>query len=162
MNIWSYILKRVLLMIPTLFGVVAITFAVIQFVPGGPVEQAMLEMKGRGGGGEASGGGAASGASAYRGRQGIDEQRIAEIKQLYGFDKPPVERFWTMLKGFLTFDLGKSFYHHGDVWTLVKCRTRYSCLPPSSFLSGARGAGLGLFIHLLSHRAFSSHQVPIT
>jgi microcin C transport system permease protein len=122
MNIWSYILKRVLLMIPTLFGVVAITFAVIQFVPGGPVEQAMLEMKGRGGGGEASGGGAASGASAYRGRQGIDEQRIAEIKQLYGFDKPPVERFWTMLKGFLTFDLGKSFYHHGDVWTLVKSK----------------------------------------
>ncbi|HZG18411.1 MAG TPA: microcin C ABC transporter permease YejB [Herbaspirillum sp.] len=122
MNIWSYILKRVLLMIPTLFGVVAITFAVIQFVPGGPVEQAMLEMKGRGGGGEASGGGAASGASAYRGRQGIDEQRIEEIKKLYGFDKPPVERFWSMLKGFLTFDLGKSFYHHGDVWTLVKSK----------------------------------------
>ncbi|NUU02035.1 microcin C ABC transporter permease YejB [Herbaspirillum robiniae] len=122
MNIWSYILKRVLLMVPTLFGVIAITFAVIQFVPGGPVEQAMLEMKGRGGGGEASGGGAATGASAYRGRQGIDEQRIEEIKKLYGFDKPPAERFWGMVKGFLTFDLGKSFYHHGDVWTLVKSK----------------------------------------
>jgi hypothetical protein len=81
-----------------------------------------------GGGGEASGGGAASGASAYRGRQGIDEQRIAEIKQLYGFDKPPVERFWTMLKGFLTFDLGKSFYHHGDVWTW----SNPSCRSPSA------------------------------
>ncbi|MET3433496.1 microcin C transport system permease protein [Herbaspirillum seropedicae] len=138
MNIWSYILKRLLLMIPTLFGVVAITFAVIQFVPGGPVEQAMLEMKGRSGGGEASGGGAASGASAYRGRQGIDEQRIAEIKQLYGFDKPPVERFWTMLKGFLTFDLGKSFYHHGDVWTLVKSK-----LPVS--------ISIGLWTFLLSY-----------
>ncbi|WP_343587002.1 microcin C ABC transporter permease YejB [Herbaspirillum sp.] len=122
MNIWSYILKRVLLMVPTLFGVIAITFAVIQFVPGGPVEQAMLEMKGRSGGGEASGGGAATGAAGYRGRQGIDEQRIAEIKQLYGFDKPPIERFGLMLKGFLSFDLGKSFYHHGDVWTLVKSK----------------------------------------
>ncbi|MFL9923264.1 microcin C ABC transporter permease YejB [Herbaspirillum lusitanum] len=118
MNIWSYILKRVLLMLPTLFGVVAITFAVIQFVPGGPVEQALLEMKGRSGGGEASGGGA----SGYRGRQGIDEQRIEEIKKLYGFDKPPLERFGQMLKGFATFDLGQSFYHHADVWTLVKSK----------------------------------------
>lgn len=115
MNIWSYILKRVLLMLPTLFGVVAITFAVIQFVPGGPVEQALMEMKAINGGGEASGGGASS----YRGRQGIDAERVAEIKALYGFDKPPAERFWLMLKGFATFDLGKSFYHHMDVWDLV-------------------------------------------
>jgi microcin C transport system permease protein len=115
MNIWSYTLKRILLMLPTLFGVVAITFAVIQFVPGGPVEQALIEMKGRGGAGEASGGGA----SPYRARQGIDAGRIDEIKALYGFDKPPVERFWHMLKGFASFDLGKSFYHHGDVWQLI-------------------------------------------
>lgn len=118
MNIWSYILKRVLLMLPTLFGVIAITFAVIQFVPGGPVEQALIEMKGLGGGGEASGGGA----SQYRGRQGVDSDRVNEIKALYGFDKPPAERFWQMLKGFLSFDLGKSFYHHGDVWQLVKSK----------------------------------------
>ena len=118
MNIWSYILKRILLMLPTLLGVVMITFAVIQFVPGGPVEQALIEMKGLGGGGEASGGGA----SQYRGRQGIDTERVNEIKALYGFDKPPVERFWQMLKGFATFDLGKSFYHHGDVWQLVKSK----------------------------------------
>ncbi|HEX2603983.1 MAG TPA: microcin C ABC transporter permease YejB [Oxalicibacterium sp.] len=117
MNIWSYILKRVLLMIPTLFGVIAITFAVIQFVPGGPVEQALIELKGQvGAGGEASGGGASS---QYRGRQGIDAERVAEIKKLYGFDKPPLERFWQMLKGFATFDLGQSFYHHEDVWHLV-------------------------------------------
>ena len=117
MNIWSYILKRVLLMIPTLFGVIAITFAVIQFVPGGPVEQALMELKGQdGAGGEASGGGASS---QYRGRQGIDAERVAEIKKLYGFDKPPLERFWQMLKGFATFDLGQSFYHHEDVWHLV-------------------------------------------
>ncbi|MES2935728.1 MAG: ABC transporter permease subunit [Pseudomonadota bacterium] len=115
MNIWSYIIKRVLLMLPTLLGVVAITFAVIQFVPGGPVEQALIELKGQVGAGEATGGGA----SQYRGRQGIDAERVAEIKALYGFDKPAGERFWQMLKGFATFDLGKSFYHHKDVWELV-------------------------------------------
>lgn len=120
MNIWAYIFKRVLLMIPTLFGVIAITFAVIQFVPGGPVEQALMELKqgAQTGGGEASGGGA----SQYRGRQGIDAERVKEIKALYGFDKPPLERFWQMVKGFLTLDLGKSFYHHQDVWSLVKSK----------------------------------------
>lgn len=118
MNIWAYIAKRLLLMLPTLFGVIAITFAVIQFVPGGPVEQALMELKGQVGAGEASGGGA----SQYRGRQGIDAERVAEIKALYGFDKPPLERFWQMLKGFATFDLGQSFYHHKDVWELVKSK----------------------------------------
>ncbi|MEN3365491.1 MAG: microcin transport system permease protein [Burkholderiales bacterium] len=115
MNIWAYIAKRLLLMLPTLFGVIAITFAVIQFVPGGPVEQMMMELKGQASGAEASGGGA----SDYRGRQGVDAERVKEIQALYGFDKPPVERFWQMLKGFATFDLGKSFYHHKDVWSLV-------------------------------------------
>jgi ribonucleotide reductase alpha subunit len=80
-----YIVKRVLLMIPTLLGVITLTFAVIQFVPGGPVEQMMLEIKGRGdasvGAGESSGGGSSS--STYRGRQGIDEERLKEIKALY-------------------------------------------------------------------------------
>ena len=118
MNLWSYIIKRVLLMLPTLLGVIAITFAVIQFVPGGPVEQALVELKGQfGAGGEAGGGGGVG--AQYRGRQGIDAERVAEIKALYGFDKPPVERFWQMLKGFATFDLGQSFYHHKDVWDLV-------------------------------------------
>jgi microcin C transport system permease protein len=116
MNIWSYIAKRMLLMLPTLLGVIAITFAVIQFVPGGPVEQAIMELKGQVGAGEASG----RGASEYRGRQGIDAERVKEIKQLYGFDKPAHERFWQMLKGFATFDLGQSFYHHKDVWN--RCR----------------------------------------
>ncbi len=118
MNLWFYIAKRLLLMLPTLIGVIAITFAVIQFVPGGPVEQALLELKGRSGGGEATGGGA----SDYRGRQGIDAERVAEIKALYGFDKPAPERFWQMLKGFASFDLGQSFYHHKDVWELVKSK----------------------------------------
>jgi microcin C transport system permease protein len=118
MNIWSYIAKRILLMIPTLLGVIAITFAVIQFVPGGPVEQALMEMKGSLRAGEAASGGP----SQYRGRQGIDAERVKEIKALYGFDKPAPERFWQMLKGFATFDLGRSFYHHMDVWQLVKSK----------------------------------------
>jgi microcin C transport system permease protein len=118
MNLWAYIAKRLLLMLPTLFGVIAITFAVIQFVPGGPVEQMLSELKGQTGAGEVSN----RGPSDYRGRQGIDAERVKEIQALYGFDKPPVERFGQMLKGFATFDLGKSFYHHKDVWGLVKSK----------------------------------------
>ncbi|MBN4665034.1 microcin C ABC transporter permease YejB [Pandoraea nosoerga] len=113
---WSYILKRLLIMIPTLLGVITLTFVVIQFVPGGPVEQVMLELKGRGGGGEASGGG---GGSNYRGRHGIDAQQLAQIKALYGFDKTPMERYWLMLKRFAKFDLGQSYFHHRSVWSLI-------------------------------------------
>jgi microcin C transport system permease protein len=112
----SYILKRLLLMIPTLFGVLLMTFVVIQFVPGGPVEQMVAQLQGRDSGGE----GAAAGGSGYRGRQGVDAQRIEEIKALYGFDKPATERFWMMLGQFARFDLGKSFFYPKDVWTLIK------------------------------------------
>jgi len=112
----SYILKRFLLMVPTLLGVLLITFVVIQFVPGGPVEQMVAQLQGRDSGGE----GAASAGAGYRGRQGLDPQRIEEIKKLYGFDKPAPERFWSMLKSFARFDLGTSFYQRKDVWTLIK------------------------------------------
>jgi microcin C transport system permease protein len=112
----SYILKRLLLMIPTLFGVLLLTFAVIQFVPGGPVEQMVSQLQGRDSGGERA---AASG-SGYRGRQGLDPQRIEEIKALYGFDKPPLTRFADMLKAYARFDLGQSFYQRKAVWQLVK------------------------------------------
>jgi microcin C transport system permease protein len=112
----AYIFKRLLLMIPTLFGVLLLTFAVIQFVPGGPVEQMVSQLQGRDTGGE----GAAAAGSGYRGRQGVDAARIAEIKTLYGFDKPPTERFWMMLKQFAQFDLGKSFFYPKDVWNLIK------------------------------------------
>lgn len=113
---FSYILKRLLLMIPTLLGVLIITFGVIQFVPGGPVEQMAAQLQGRDSGGER----AASSGAGYRGRQGLDAQRIEEIKKLYGFDKPAHERLWTMLKSFARFDLGTSFYQRKDVWQLVK------------------------------------------
>ncbi len=113
---FSYILKRLLLMVPTLLGVLLVTFVVIQFVPGGPVEQMVAQLQGRDTGGE----GAAVGGAGYRGRQGVDAARIAEIKQLYGFDKPAPERFVQMLGQFARFDLGKSFFYPKDVWTLVK------------------------------------------
>ena len=112
----SYILKRLLLMVPTLFGVLLVTFAVIQFVPGGPVEQMVSQLQGRDSGGE---GAAASGAG-YRGRQGVDAKRIEEIRQLYGFDKPAPERFMQMLGQFARFDLGSSFFYPKTVWQLVR------------------------------------------
>ncbi len=111
----SYLLKRLLLMVPTLFGVLLLTFGMIQFVPGGPVEQMVSQLQGRDSGGER----AASSGAGYRGRQGLDEKRIDEIKVLYGFDKPPVERFWLMLKSFARFDLGTSFYQRKAVSELV-------------------------------------------
>ncbi len=112
----AYVLKRLLLMVPTLLGVLLLTFVVIQFVPGGPVEQMVSQLQGRDTGGE----GAASAGAGYRGRQGVDAARIAEIRALYGFDKPPHERFWQMLKQFAQFDLGRSFFYPKDVWQLVK------------------------------------------
>jgi microcin C transport system permease protein len=119
---WSYILKRLLLMIPTLFGILLITFIVIQFVPGGPVEQMVAQLQGR----DAAGGevgaraAAAPGLGGYRGRQGVDAAKVEEIKKLYGFDKPPLERFVQMLGQFARFDLGRSFFQNKDVWQLIR------------------------------------------
>jgi len=112
----AYILKRLLLMIPTLLGILTLTFIVIQFVPGGPVEQMVAQLQGRDTGGE----GAATGGAGYRGRQGVDAARIEEIRAFYGFDKPAHERFWIMLKQYARFDLGKSFFYPKSVWELVK------------------------------------------
>ena len=121
----SYILKRLLLMVPTLFGVLLMTFVVIQFVPGGPVEQMVAQLQGRDVGGE----GAAAAGAGYRGRQGVDAKRIEEIKALYGFDKPATERFWMMMGQFARFDLGKSFFYPKDVWTLIKEKLPVSISP---------------------------------
>ena len=111
---FAYVLKRVLLMIPTLLGVLLVTFAVIQFVPGGPVEQYLSEAKAA-----AGHAGVESGGSSYRGNQGVDPKRLAEIKALYGFDKPAPERLWIMLRQFAHFDLGRSFFQNKDVWSLI-------------------------------------------
>ena len=110
---FTYILKRILLMLPTLLGVLFLTFVVIQFVPGGPVEQYLAEAK-AGAGGSAEGGG-----MGYRGSQGVDPKRIEQIKALYGFDKPAHERFIQMVGQFARFDLGKSFFQNKAVSELI-------------------------------------------
>jgi len=116
---FSYIVRRILLMIPTLFGIMLITFVVTQFVPGGPVERIIAEMESAANGGvEVSG----RSSSLYQGDQGLDEERIAELKALYGFDKPPLTRFVTMMKNYILFDFGESYYHHRKVVDLVISR----------------------------------------
>ena len=117
MAIWSYVLRRLLLMIPTLLGILLITFAIIQFVPGGPVEQMVAQLRGRDVGGAGEGPASPGG---YRGRQGVDAAQIEEIKKLYGFDRPAPERFVKMIGQFARFDLGRSFFHNKDVWQLIK------------------------------------------
>ena len=116
---FSYIVKRILLMIPTLFGVMAITFAVTQFVPGGPVEKIISKIEGFGDGSQEI---RSAGAGVYRGNIGLDGDRIEHLRKLYGFDQPPLKRFLTMMKNYFTFDFGVSYYHHRSVAELVISR----------------------------------------
>lgn len=113
---WNYILRRILLMIPTLFGIMTFTFLVIQFVPGGPVEQMLAVMEKSATTGEASAG---SGSGAYRGRKGLDPVQIEALRKLYGFDQPAHERFLLMIGNYLKFEFGESYYHHRRVVDLV-------------------------------------------
>ena len=113
-----YIIKRILLMIPTLIGVMLITFIVTQFVPGGPVEKLVSEMEQFGqGSGETL-----SATSLYRGGEGLDTERLTRLRELYGFDKPPVVRFFTMMKNYVAFDFGSSYYYQQSVVALVISR----------------------------------------
>ena len=109
----GYILKRLLLMVPTLFGVMLITFAITQFVPGGPVERLVAQLSGYGAGGDTTSGGL------YQGNKGLDQERVEQLKKLYGFDRPPLTRFLTMMRQYLVFDFGHSYYHHMSVAQLV-------------------------------------------
>jgi len=115
----AYIIRRILLMIPTLFGIMLITFIVTQFVPGGPVEQLLAEMKGHAAG--MTGGEVRSSRTSdlYQGARGLDQERIEKLRVLYGFDKPPTVRFLNMMKSYLLFDFGTSYYHHKSVVQLV-------------------------------------------
>ncbi|HEV2897889.1 MAG TPA: microcin C ABC transporter permease YejB [Pseudaminobacter sp.] len=125
----AYILRRVLLMIPTLFGIMAISFVVIQFAPGGPVEQVIAQLTGQGGEDRLSGGGGDIGASnldagggassRYRGAQGLNPEFIAKLEQQFGFDKPPLERFFKMLWDYARFDFGESFFRDISVIDLI-------------------------------------------
>ena len=124
----AYIFRRLLLMIPTLFGILLLNFLIIQLAPGGPVEQALAHMQGfavdatsRIGSGERSdiSADSSSGESKYRGAQGMDPALVAEIEQLYGFDKPPHERFFKMVGDYLRFDFGRSFFSDKPVVDLI-------------------------------------------
>lgn len=131
-----YIIRRLLLIVPTLFAIMAINFAIVQFAPGGPVEQLLAEIEGTavsatarlGGqaGSEVSSGGARpggadgqSGEGSYRGTQGLNPEFIAEIEKQFGFDKPPLERFGLMIGNYLTFDFGESYFRDETVINLV-------------------------------------------
>jgi microcin C transport system permease protein len=129
----AYIVRRLLLIVPTLFGIMVINFAVVQVAPGGPVEQLLAELQGTAteatgrisgvagepGGQAAEPGGPGDAASRYRGAQGLDPEFIAEIERQFGFDKPPVERFLLMMGNYLQFDFGESYFRDRAVVDLV-------------------------------------------
>ncbi|HBB79400.1 MAG TPA: microcin ABC transporter permease, partial [Pseudomonas sp.] len=118
----AYISRRLLLIIPTLFGILLINFLIIQAAPGGPVEQAIAKLEGfEGATSRIAGGGSevAMAGTNYRGAQGLDPDLVAEIERLYGFDKPPAERFWIMLSNYLRLDFGESFFRDAKVTDLI-------------------------------------------
>jgi len=119
----AYILRRLLLIVPTLFGILLVNFVLVQFMPGGPVEQVLARLEGDAsatarvtGGGSETGGGSGS---EYRGAQGLPPEFIADLERQFGFDKPPVERFFIMLGNYLTFDFGQSYFRSIGVVDLV-------------------------------------------
>ena len=129
----AYILRRLVLMIPTLIGIMAISFVIVQFAPGGPVERVIAQLTGTdvgatarvsGGGGDfggaRAGGGGADVSSKYRGARGLDPEFIKKLEKQFGFDKPPLERFWIMMKNYAVFDLGESYFRSISVLKLVE------------------------------------------
>jgi len=132
----SYLLRRILLMIPTLFGIMVVSFAIVQFAPGGPVERIIAQLSGTDVGatarisgspsGDFSGTGtqpgtttAEGGGSKYRGAQGLDPEFIKSLEKQFGFDKPPLERFFNMLWNYLRFDFGESYFRDVSVVSLI-------------------------------------------
>jgi microcin C transport system permease protein len=130
----AYILRRLLLIIPTMFGIMLVTFVIVQFAPGGPVEKLIAQLTGTdvgatsmisGGGGDFAGKpgqggpGEAVAPSKYRGAQGLDPEFIASLEKQFGFDKPAYERFFIMIKNYLTFDFGESYFRDTSVLGLI-------------------------------------------
>jgi len=150
----AYVLRRILLMIPTIVGIMAISFLVVQFAPGGPVERVIAQLQGAnvsatarisGGGSDfagtgtnAGGGSEDSATSKYRGAQGLDPEFIKSLEKQFGFDKPPLTRFGLMLWNYSRFDFGKSYFRDISVLKLIGEK-----LPVS--------ISLGLWMTLLSY-----------
>jgi microcin C transport system permease protein len=126
----AYALRRILLIIPTLFAIMVVNFAIVQAAPGGPVEQMIAKIKGSAvGATERVSGGVGemalrtgSAYSAYRGARGIDPALIRQLDREYGFDKPPLDRFLLMMRNYLTFNLGTSFFRDQRVIDLIKAK----------------------------------------
>src|SRR5450631_3731110 len=151
----AYIARRILLMLPTLLGILFVSFVVVQFAPGGPVERVLAQLSGADTGGTSriSGGGGDFGARAqvgvagdavgskYRGAQGLDPDFIKSLEKQFGFDKPAPERFALMLWNFARFDFGKSYFRDVSVLQLIKEK-----LPVSMSL----GVTLTLLTYLIS------------
>ena len=126
----AYIARRLALIVPTLIGIMLISFVIIQFAPGGPVERVMAQLQGldqgatgrfTGAGGDTAAAQAAQNIeSRYRGRQGLDEELVKELNKQFGFDKPAHQRFLKMMADYARFDFGKSFFRGRDVVELIK------------------------------------------
>lgn len=117
-KMYLYILKRLLLIIPTLFGIITINFFIIQLAPGGPVEQTINKINAMNAATESYGGNAKIGA--YRSDNNLDSEALEQLKKQYGFDKPILERYLTMLTQYLKFDFGESYYRKISVVDLIK------------------------------------------
>lgn len=133
----AYIIRRMLFMIPTLLGIMLVSFVVVQFAPGGPVERVIAQLTGADTGATSRISGSAGGdfgsrgqlqggssvdsvSSKYRGAQGLDPEFIKSLEKQFGFDKPAYERFFIMMKNFITFDFGKSYFRDVSVLQLIK------------------------------------------
>jgi microcin C transport system permease protein len=133
----NYILRRLLLMIPTLLGIMTVSFVIVQFAPGGPVERIIAQLSGTDPGATARIGGSARGdfagqqsqpgsgaagqsiSSKYRGAQGLDPEFIKSLEKQFGFDKPAYERFGKMLWNYIRFDFGTSYFRDVSVLDLI-------------------------------------------
>ena len=122
----AYILRRLLLIIPTLVGIMLVNFALVQFVPGGPVEQAIARAQGGGdvfggfaGGANDAGAEQLSESEEYIGARGLPPEFIEQLEKEFGFDKPPVQRFFLMMWDYLRFDFGESYFRSIGVFELI-------------------------------------------
>jgi microcin C transport system permease protein len=123
----AYILRRLLLVIPTLLGIMIVNFALIQFVPGGPIETIIARMEGggdvfesiSGGGGDVEFAEESNDESSYAGSRGLSKEYIEQLEIQFGFDKPPLERFLNMMWNYLRFDFGESYFRSISVVDLV-------------------------------------------
>jgi len=143
----AYIIRRLALMIPTLFGIMLLSFAIVQFAPGGPVEQLIAEITGQASGDRLSGntsdltsfdGGSSEASGRYRGAQGLDPELIKKLEKQFGFDKPAYQRFGEMMWNYARFDFGQSFFRDETVLNLILEKMPVSI-------------SLGLWILLLSY-----------